>query len=62
MNPNTSRYNGDEFFLFFGIATVIFQFISIKWKPNLSIEEPIYHLYFDSSKDFWNMFATIIDK
>ena len=56
--PDT-RYSGDEFSVFSGIASVTSQSMLMKWMPDLSASEPIEHLCFDSSKVSRNMFATV---
>ena len=56
-----TRYSGDEFLVFSGIASVTSQLVLMKWMPDLSASEPIEHLCFDSSKVSGNMFATIGD-
>ena len=41
---------------------MISQFVQMKWMLDLSIEEPIKHLCFNSSKVFQNMFITVTYK
>ena len=57
-----TRYSGDEFSLFSSIASVTSQSILMKWMPDLSSDEPVEHLCFESSKVSRNMFATVTDE
>ena len=61
VSPET-RYTSDEFSLFSSIASVTSQSILMKWMPDLSSEEPVEHLCFESIKVSKNMFATVTDE
>ena len=58
VSPET-RYIGDEFSLFSSIGIVASQSILMKWMLDLSCEEPMEHLCFESSKVSRNMFAIV---
>ena len=45
-----TRYNGNEFNMFNGIATLISPSILLKWILELATKEAIEHLCFESSK------------
>ena len=55
-------YTGDQFSIFSRIVTMVFQFVLMKWMPNLSLEEFIDHLCFDFNKVSCNIFTIISDK
>ena len=61
VSPET-RYSGDEFSLFSSIASVTSQSILMKWMPDLSSDELVEHLCFESNKVSRIMFATVTDK
>ena len=56
------RYNGDEFSMLSGIAIMTSQFVLMKWMADLSAEEPVEHLCYESNKVSSNMYATVSDK
>ena len=60
VSPETC-YTGDEFSLFSSIGIVTSQSILMKWMSDLSCEEPMEHLHFESSKVSRNMFAIVTD-
>ena len=61
VSPKT-QYTGDEFSLFSSIANVTSQSILMKWMFDLSSEEPMEHLCFESSKVLRNIFAIVTDE